>query len=214
MRRVTFAEAQPLKCHHDTFLRRNGCCTLQLVNHGIFPTDEHAPALGSHCTTILALHLSNMFVGMMFSGVVLTKWSLPSGDMTLRAFNFNKLSISLNLDASIFFLVRIRQLIRHHTTLVFGSRRYPKSSCLVIKHRHSSIASMSSSFVRSRRRHSRARLPALSNQTWFQLEALSGSCWRISKDTERGSKRLHQAIVHMSSVLVSGQHFHEACVVD
>ena len=51
-----------------------------------------------------SFHLSSMFVGMMFSGVVLAKWSLSSGDMTLRAFNFNKLSISLNLDASNFFL--------------------------------------------------------------------------------------------------------------
>ena len=27
---------------------RSGCSTLQLVNHGIFPTDQHAPAFGSH----------------------------------------------------------------------------------------------------------------------------------------------------------------------
>ena len=39
------------------------------------------------------LGAANMFVGMMFSGVVLAKWSLSSGDITLRAFNFNKLSI-------------------------------------------------------------------------------------------------------------------------
>ena len=30
------------------YLRRSGCSTLQLVNHGIFPTDQHAPAFGSH----------------------------------------------------------------------------------------------------------------------------------------------------------------------
>ena len=48
---------QPLKCHHDTFLRRSGCRTLQVVNHGIFPADQHAPALGSHCTVILELPL-------------------------------------------------------------------------------------------------------------------------------------------------------------
>ena len=49
-----------------------------------------------------SFHLSSMFVGMMCSGVVLAKCSLSSGSMTLRAFNFNKLSISLNLDASNF----------------------------------------------------------------------------------------------------------------
>ena len=31
-----------------SLLRRSGCSTLQLVNHGIFPTDQHAPAFGSH----------------------------------------------------------------------------------------------------------------------------------------------------------------------
>ena len=51
----------------------------------------------------------------------------------------------------------------------------------------------SSSFVLSRRRHSRARLPVLSNQTRFQQEELSNNCWRTSTDTEKVSKRLHQA---------------------
>ena len=84
-----------------------------------------------------SFHLSSMFVGMMFSGVVLAKWSLSLGDITLRAFSFNKLSISLNLDATNFFLVRIRQLIIHHTTLVFRSGCYPERLCLAIEHSHS-----------------------------------------------------------------------------
>ena len=46
-----------------------------------------------------------MFVGMMFAGVVLAKWSLSSGDIVLSAFNFNKLSIFFNLDASNFLSV-------------------------------------------------------------------------------------------------------------
>ena len=35
-----------------------------------------------------------------------------------------------------FLLVRFRQLITHHTTLIFASGRYPESSCFVIQHRH------------------------------------------------------------------------------
>ena len=40
------------------------------------------------------------------------------------------------------------------------------------------------SLVQSRRRHSRARLPVLSNQTRFQLEELSNSHWRTPTDTK------------------------------
>ena len=84
-----------------------------------------------------SFHLSNIFVGMMFSGVVLAKWSLSSGDITLRAFNFNKLSISLNLDASNFFLSVSDSSSIHHTTLVFRSGCHPERLCLAIKHSHS-----------------------------------------------------------------------------
>ena len=108
-----------------------------------------------------SFHLSSMFVGMMFSGVVLAKWSLSSGDITLRAFNFNKLSISLNLDASNF---SCPFPIAHHT---------PHHSCLSVWVPPRKIVSRyqtqqflrlpqrSLSFVQSRRRHSRARLPVL-----------------------------------------------------
>ena len=62
--------------------RRSGCSTLQLVNH-------------DRPTRSCLWQPLNRHPG--------ASTSLSSGDTTLRAFNFNKLSISLNLDASNFF---------------------------------------------------------------------------------------------------------------
>ena len=67
----------------------------------------------------------------------------------------------------------------------------------------------SSSLVRSLRRHSRARLPALSNQTRFQLEVLSDCYWRKSTDTEKVSKMLRQTDCPHGLRLVPGRHIHE-----
>ena len=73
-----------------------------------------------------SFYLSSMFVGMMFSGVVLAKWSLSLRDITLRAFNFNKIFDFLESGCVEVFLVRIRQLIIYHTTVVFRSGCHPK----------------------------------------------------------------------------------------
>ena len=101
------------------------------------------------------------------------------------------------------------------------ARRTPNHFCLRVwaltrklAFRHQTLPFLqlrrrSSSFVLSRRRHSRARLPMLSNQIRFQLEALSGNCWRTSTDTERVSKRLHQADCPREFHLVPDRHLHE-----
>ena len=91
-----------------------------------------------------SIHLSRMFVGVMFSGVVLAKWSLSSG-----AVNFNKLSISLKLDAS----NPTAHHAPHHSSpprkIVsrFRTQPFPRLHLRLL------------SLVLSRRRHSRARLP-------------------------------------------------------
>ena len=87
-----------------------------------------------------------------------------------------------------FFLVRIRQLIIHHTTLVFRSGCHPERLCLAMEHSHSfDCLKRSSSLVPSRRRHSRARLPVPSNQTRFQREELSNNCWLTPTATKEVS---------------------------
>ena len=48
---------QPQKGYHDDFLRRCRCNALQPVNHGIFPTYQHASALGDNRAIILELPL-------------------------------------------------------------------------------------------------------------------------------------------------------------
>ena len=93
---------KPVKCHDDTFLRRSGTARSIWYIMGSFQPANTLLLLAATVPSSWSFHLSNMFVGMMFSGVVLAKWSLSSRDMTLIAFNFNKLSISLNLGASNF----------------------------------------------------------------------------------------------------------------
>ena len=57
---------------------------------GSFQPTKTLLLLGATEPSSWSFHLSSMFVGMMFSGVVLAKWSLSSGDITLRAFNFQQ----------------------------------------------------------------------------------------------------------------------------
>ena len=121
--------------------------------------------------------MSNMFVGMMFSGVVLAKWSLSSGDIT--------------------------------TTIVFRSGCHPERLCLAIEQPFLRLPQRSSSLVLSRRRHSRARLLVLSNQTRFQREELSNGYWQTPTDTKEVLQMHLQRDCPQGPRLVSGRHLDE-----
>ena len=144
----------------------------------------------------------------MFSGVVLAKWSLSWGDITLRAFNFNKLSISLNLDASNFFL-SVSDSSTYTTPLLSFGLVPPRK--ILSRHRTQPFLRLpqrSSSLVLLRRRHSRARLPVLSNQTRFQQEELSNNCWRTPTATKEVLKMQLQTDFPQELRLVSGRDLH------
>ena len=146
-----------------------------------------------------SFHLSSMFVGMMFSGVVLAKWSLSSEDMTLRAFSFNKLSISLNLDASNFFL-SVSDSSSYTTPLLSFGLGATQKAC--VSPSNTAIPSIASKVVESCP-FTASALPWTT--TRFQLEALSDSCWRIRRRCRRGCIRR----IEYELRLVPGRHLHE-----
>ena len=102
------------------------------------------------------------------------------------------------------FLVRIRRLIIHHTTVPPRKivSRYRTRPFLRLLQR-------SSSLVLSRRRHFRARLPVLSNQTRFQQEELSNNCWRTPTATKEVLKMQLKADFPQELRLVSGRDLDE-----
>ena len=182
-----------------------GAARLQLVNHGIFPTDQHAPAPGSHCTVILELPLVQHVCWYDVLRYCLGKVVTFLGRHFTESVQFQQVVYFLESRCVEFFLVRFRQLITDQTTLVFRSGCYPRR--IVFRYQTQPFLRLpqrSLSFVQSRRRHSRARLPVLSNKTQFQLEALSGSCWQISTITKEVSKMLCQAGCPHGLRLVSG----------
>ena len=143
------------------------------------------------------------------------RWSLSSGDMTLRAFNFNKLWISLNLDASNF---SCPFPTAHHT---------PHHSCLwvwalprKIVFRHQKLPSIQ--LVKRCRVlsghgvgtpvHDRLRFRIKLGFNWKHCQVVAGGYQQIRRGRRRG---LHQADCPHELRLVSGRHLHElACLID
>ena len=121
--------------------------------------------------------------------------------MTLKACTFNKLSISLNLDASNF---SYPYPTAHHTPHHFRLSVWvpPRK---IVSLSNTAIPSIASNLILSRRRHSRARLPVPSNHLRIQQEELSNNCWRTPMATKGVLKMQLQTDFPQELRLVSGR---------
>ena len=128
--------------------------------------------------------MSSMFVGMMFSRVVLAKCTFLGRHHT-ESVQFQQIVDFLESGCVDFFLSVSDS--SSYTTPLFCLSDWVPPRKIVYRHQTQPFLRLpqrSSTLFQSRRRHSRARQPVLSKQTQFQQGELSDSYWQTPTDTK------------------------------